>query len=127
MKIIMWIFTNFGFYSVVRHREKADILVVRGRSVHDMRSLIKRHGYLLGQSEADIILTPEADYCCRIFVNDYKWSDMLAKVTQEIDYDNFKHSVQDQMGTDRAGRYMDIWSIMHRLQSSELNKKFRQR
>lgn len=115
----MWIFTNFGFFSVVQNYENADRLVVRARSRGDLESLITSHGNDLGITLKDINTNDSSDYRYRIHVDRAKWAVVMLKITNDIDYTNFKDSVHEKMGKERAGLCSHVWSVMYTLQDSE--------
>lgn len=119
----MWLFTNFGFFSVVQYKNAKDLLFVRARSRSDLERLISSYGALVGRTSADIVETPDADYCCRILVEKSKWAAVMSAATEDIDYTNFKNSVHEKQGHDRASVYMDVWSTMYSMQSSEMKSK----
>jgi hypothetical protein len=59
----MWIFTETGFVSAVRHFSEKDKLVVRARDQKSLENLANSVGL-------DIISTPSNDYPYRVFVAD---------------------------------------------------------
>lgn len=118
----MWLFTRFGFFSVVCNVHDDKQLIVRGRSLDDMRSLIDRYGDTLRRVHADIKTTPDADYRYRLFVQKPNWASVAAQIVGDIDYNNFKDEVH-KVSHERAEAYMDVWSTMYGVQRSEENKK----
>ena len=122
----MWLFTDFGFFSVVKHKSKDSTLVVRGRSLGDLRRLVQGYGSIMDVREDDIRVTPDSDYYCRVEVNQTSWSNVLFQVSENIDYHNFKDAVHERMGARRAETYMDVWTTMYSLQNwerkNDLNK-----
>jgi len=114
----MWLFTDIGFFSVVRNRNNPSRLIVRARSEVDIKRLVSRHGHSLDLTELDVVYTPFADYSCRVEVSVLPWSAVLAQLTQDIDYDNFKDCVHRRQGVDRAMLYSQVWSTMLSLQGS---------
>jgi hypothetical protein len=59
------------------------------------------------------------DYAYRLFVQKYAWTQMLARLAEETDYDNFKSEVARYQGRNGAAyehSLHEVWSVMHRLQ-----------
>lgn len=120
----MWLFTNFGFFSVVQ-KGSPDRLTIRGRSRGDLESLVGRYGSILRVGPEAIIDTPDGDYCCRVGVDKADFASAMAAIASDIDYSNFKDSVHQEQGHDRAHVYMDVWSTMYGLQMSETKNRQR--
>lgn len=121
----MWIFTKHGFYSAVCARQgngdgqpvDPDHIMVRARLRAHLEALKKQFPDLLGTFE--IQESAGTDYAFRIFVDKQVWSEVLAGLAEETDYDNFKLEVARHQG--RAGAAYerslhDVWSVMYRLQ-----------
>lgn len=94
----MWIFTPIGGYSVVnRHRDMltpspSGEVVVRSRSYQDLRNLIKvaKKWKIESIGNAELVSTPDNEYCCRIFVAMEDWQNALVRLSN-ISYSNFKN------------------------------------
>jgi hypothetical protein len=122
----MWIFAKHGFFSAVCARQgdgkhgqpvDPDRIMVRARVRGHLEALKKRLPDLLGQ--CDIQDLAGTDYAYRLFVQKSAWVQVLAKLAEETDYDNFKSEVAHHLG--RAGAAYEhglhqVWSVMHRLQ-----------
>jgi hypothetical protein len=122
----MWIFTKHGFFSAVCSRQgdgkhgqpvDTDRIMVRARIRGHLEALKKRFPDLLGECEIQEFVG--TDYAYRVFVQKSAWSQMLAELAEETDYDNFKSEVARYQG--RAGAAYEhalheVWSVMHRLQ-----------
>jgi len=106
----MWIFTNNSFLSVVAHRDKPDILLVRARRVGEIEAAFP---------DAHVFEMASADYFFRAEIERKLVTEVMTKQIQSIDYDNFKSSVKDKK---RYDAYMDIWSVMYGYQSAELER-----
>lgn len=105
----MWIYSDIGFFSIVRHQADMATLVVRGRS-HDDLELLKKLAHLSG----GIILTADADYAFRIFVTNVDEKFRLFEAFEEsIDYPNFKGRV-DRTFPDRTGMHHAIHAMTAR-------------
>ena len=118
---VMWLFTDFGFFSVVKSNEEHDKVLVRGRTVEDLERLVLRHGSSLNSTVSDILMTPKNDYCCRLIVPASLWSQAVFEISENIDYDNFKNSVKKKLGHDRANQCASIWCTMRGLQYPRLD------
>ena len=122
----MWIFTKHGFFSAVCARQgdgkhsqpvDPDRIMVRARVRGHLEALKKRFPELL--DESDIQESAGTDYAYRLFVQKSAWMQVLARLAEETDYDNFKSKVARHQG--RAGAAYEhslheVWSVMHRLQ-----------
>lgn len=122
----MWIFTKHGFFSAVCARQgkgqygqpvDPDRIMVRARLRNHLESLKKRFADLLG--ECEIHEFAGTDYAFRLFVQKSAWSQVVARLAEETDYDNFKSEVARHQG--RAGAAYEhslheVWSVMNRLQ-----------
>jgi hypothetical protein len=122
----MWIFTKHGFLSAVcarqgdgKHGQPIDParIMVRARVRTHLEALKERFPDHLG--ECEIQESAGTDYAFRLFVRKSAWSQVLAGIAEETDYDNFKSEVARHQG--RAGAvYKDslheVWSVMRRLQ-----------
>ena len=122
----MRVFTKHGFFSAVCAREgdgergrpvDPDRIMVRARVRGHLEALKERFTDLLGQCEIQEFAG--ADYVFRIFVAKPAWSQVLAGLAEETDYDNFKSEVARHPGRPGAA-YEDalheVWSVMNRLQ-----------
>jgi hypothetical protein len=122
----MWLFTRYGFFSVVCARQgSGDMgqavdpqrIMVRARLKAHLQSLRERFPDLLDACE--IREFPGSDYAYRLFVEKSAWMQAVVELTSEMDYDNFKSEVARFQG--RAGREYEkalheVWEVMHRLQ-----------
>ena len=105
----MWVFTESGFVSAVRHREDMSKLIVRARDAKSLEQLARL-------ASAQIAKTPNADYPYRMVVSneDFKlWNDLNVEC---LDYPNFKSHI----AITRGEKYLDalsiVWIIMHEVE-----------
>lgn len=122
----MWLFTKHGFFSVVCARQgdgrdrrsiDTDRLMVRARVRSHLDRLKERFPELLGACE--IVEFAGTDYAHRIFVDKPTWAKVIAGLTDEIDYGNFKDEVKQHQGfsgKDYLDSLHDVWSVMNDLQ-----------
>lgn len=95
----MWVCFNDGFVSAVQDRERPRGLVVRARNKRHLAHIFP--GY-------DVVMSPDADYVCRLFIHRTEFAEILGDRVAEIDYDNFKASVKDR----RLHRlYANFWHL----------------
>ena len=95
----MWIFSRYGFFSIVAARTGSDAndridpgrVMVRARVREHLTALQDRFADRLGT--AVIHESPTADYAYRLFVDKRAWADVLAALAEDVDYDNFKAEV----------------------------------
>lgn len=106
----MWIFTTFGFFSVVQKKPSDELLTVRARDPEDLDRLRERLPEL-GPTRLE-----GGDYCCRARVPRAAFAAGLATIASEIDYDNFKNAVQESMGSQRARVYHEVWTAAYQIQ-----------
>jgi 8-oxo-dGTP pyrophosphatase MutT (NUDIX family) len=107
----MWLFTSFGFFSIVRKTDGPD-LTIRSRTRGDLQRL-RRH-YLPQASE------PEAhtgtDYPWRMRCGEAELAQALPRIVADIGYANFKDEVALATGKARAKRYGQVWSALYGLE-----------
>jgi len=118
----MWLFTQYGFYSVVCARDLAgnparidlDTFMVRARTRRHLESLQTRFPQLAAAEIAD---TTGTDYRYRMVVAKSVWAEVARELAAEIDYGNFKARAERSSHDDR---YVDalhaVWRVMERLQ-----------
>ncbi|EPY8492207.1 NUDIX hydrolase [Pseudomonas aeruginosa] len=104
----MWLFTNFGFFSVVK-KDESDDLTVRSRTKSDLDRL--RNHYLPSLSAS----RPHegTDYPWRATTSAFALAEAMSAIAQDIGYSNFKDEVALGLGKDRAKRYGKIWSALY--------------
>ncbi len=116
----MWLQTTDGFFSVVEHRDNDELVLIRARAREDLENLTRYEAE--GFEDQHIIEDLRADYQWRLIVPRAAWLEVLTKLTNEIDYDNFKDAVKAKQGQERASLYMSIWGILRRLQFPERDR-----
>lgn len=116
----MWIFTNYGFVSIVAHRTKKDTLLVRAREPGVLEAIGKNHGV-----NVKVKRTPKADYLYRAEFSKRVFAKIMASEVEAINYPNFKNAFvaakKDLTGISHSA-LMRIWSIMYDLQDLIENK-----
>lgn len=111
----MWLFTEYGFFSVVAHRELPDQVMVRARTAQDIQALVMR----LPRPKPKVVRTPDADYAFRVTVKRTALSevliDLMVGARDSIEYDNFKGAVEKR-DPGRAALYHGVWAQLLKLQ-----------
>jgi hypothetical protein len=96
----MWIQLNNAMFSIVEHHTFPDLLQVRARFKGDIEAVF-------GVSNGVVMETPESDYMYRIFVPREVVSSVIANEINNINYTNFKNSVEEDW---RHDLYTKIWT-----------------
>ena len=114
----MWIFLNNSFLSIVSYKsanaDRQDQLLVRSRVPGDIETFL---GSATSDSavawilENNVFEDSSADYHYRLIAPTWLISECLTARVGEIEYPNFKDSVEDQQ---RHEAYMGVWSAMFR-------------
>ena len=108
----MWLFTNFGFYSVVK-KPGEDCLTVRSRVREDLDPLREQYLPDLGQTLAHV----GTDYPFRPQVGHYDFGEASKQIALNLDYSNFKNAVTHELGVRRAGICHNVWSELLELEN----------
>ncbi len=113
----MWLITNFGFFSVVEKPgdKKAGLLTVRARAKADLEHLKERYLPSMGA----IVENAGTDYPYRVQIPRDTLAIAMLRLTQEIDYSNFKSSVSKVQGHERSGLYHDVWDTLYKITGQE--------
>jgi hypothetical protein len=98
----MWIFLKGGFFSIVQHRDKPGILLVRGRNPEHFESIFPN---------VKLINMTTADYPWRAEIPHGVVARTIAEQTYEIDYTNFKSDI-DVNEPALYDAMIDVWRIM---------------
>lgn len=94
----MWICLNNAFLSVTEDNNDPTRLMVRSRNPEHLRAVFG--------PGVKIIVTPERDYHYRTFIDRKEFAALMASKIEDIDYGNFKDSVEDK---DLHDMYLDFW------------------
>jgi hypothetical protein len=104
----MWLFTNFGFFSVVQKKGTSH-LTVRARVRADLDELRER--YLPDLSPT--VGKAGTDYPWRATVLHKAFASALGRIVMDLHYSNFKTEVASQQGKARAARYHEVWDALY--------------
>ena len=111
----MWLFTETGFVSAVRHYSESGIVVVRSRDKDSLQELAAR-------ADVKVANSPYNDYPYRIHVSDEVFQSWLKDACQKMDYSNFKDRVYETRGEKFAHTLMGVWEIMHDVEDDAARK-----
>lgn len=112
----MWVFTQDGFVSAVRHNSQPDHLMVRARdekSLHQLR----------GMTNQPIVKTPTGDYPYRVTVTEDYFKLWLMEHVADLQYTNFKSQVAVTRGKKYAHPLSDVWATMHEVEDDNARKR----
>ena len=108
----MWIFTKYGFISVVQHNSLEDCFQVKSRVVEPLEIL---------WPEMDIEVIDWADYRFRITIEKEKVFDILSKEIQNVNYTSFKNECY--VDHDYHDALIRVWNTMYNYQLKMERKK----
>lgn len=112
----MWLFTEYGFYSIVQ-KSGEDCLTVRARVKADLDALRKRVPEL-----SSTVTGGGTDYPYRAFVSHEALAAGMADTVKSIDYSNFKNRVADNLGRSRESVYHRVWAALMNLENTIMDK-----
>jgi ADP-ribose pyrophosphatase YjhB (NUDIX family) len=117
----MWIFTAFGFFSVVR-KNGDSFLTVRARVASDLERLRKQFMPHLSAT----IIGKGTDYPYRATISHEDFALGMASISRQVDYGNFKNEIYQKMGSAREKVYSEVWGVLRNLETGpEMKKKSR--
>lgn len=102
----MWMFTEKGLISAVRHYSKKGVVVVRARETESLSGLS-----IL--AKVAVKKSPYNDYPYRVHVNDDVFQEWSISSAASMEYTNFKDRVHETRGDQFANVLMGVWEIMH--------------
>ena len=108
----MWVFTESGFVSAIRHHSVTGKLVVRARDYKSLEGLANAIGL-------DIEPSPGRDYPYRVFIDDSTFATWLSKQIMKITYTNYKSHMKDIRDHDFSSALHSVWSAMRQVEDGE--------
>ena len=108
----MWVFTESGFVSAIRHHSEAGKLVIRARDYKSLEGIANAIGL-------DIEPTPGGDYPYRTVVDDSAFAAWLSKQVLRIDYANYKGHMEITRGHDFTDSLHRVWTAMQQVEDGE--------
>ena len=124
----MWLFTRYGFFSVVQARRvengkvvvepDPETLMVRARRREHLDALLERFDSL---ADLEITESPGTDYRYRMIVPRSVWRMIVDGLVSDIDYTNFKSACGKTKPDDRdyVSALHDVWQVCYGMQSSD--------
>lgn len=100
----MWLFTNRAFLSVVRHSDKPNVLLVRSRFPNHIQRVFHK---------AIVTEDTGTDYRYRAELNSKEVSRVIARLVSQIDYPNFKDSL-NMSDENYANCCLDVYNSVAR-------------
>ena len=113
----MWVTSTIGFFSVVQ-KTGDDNLTVRTRARGDLERL--RETYLPELGE--IVEGAGTDYRYRAKCIHQQWAEAMRLMSLNLDYSNFKSTVSERMGHERAHLYHAVWSALWKIKDDKYPK-----
>lgn len=113
----MWLFTDIGFFSIVRKPEDEDAgtVTIRARVRSDLERLKEFYLPTLG----DVVEGGGTDYPFRARAKQSDFAEALRLIGENVGYSNFKSEVSAKQGHPRAHVYSDVWRQLRRLEGEE--------
>jgi len=105
----MWVFTESGFVSAIRHHSEAGKLVIRARDYKSLEGIANAIGL-------DIEPTPGGDYPYRAVADDSAFAAWLSKQVMGIDYANYKDHMASTRGHDFTDALHRVWTAMQQVE-----------
>ena len=96
----MWLFTNRAFLSIVKHSDKPNVLLVRSRFPNHIQTIFPK---------AHVTEDVGTDYRYRAELKTEEVSKAIAKMILNIDYHNFKNSLNDEKYLNCC---LDVYSVV---------------
>jgi 8-oxo-dGTP pyrophosphatase MutT (NUDIX family) len=107
----MWIFTTFGFFSVVQ-KGGDSVLTIRARAAEDLDRLREKYLPELSPTKTG----GGTDYPYRATVDHSAFAGALVKIVGDLHYSNFKSAVGKTMGYERESLYHEVWDVLRKIQ-----------
>ena len=105
----MWVFSGSGFYSVVEHKKRRGYVLIRARVRNDLKRLRK---YVNRSLKIQRDRTGTFDYPYRSELPKADFASAMYRMVADIDYTNFKDSLESRATDTRKFAYMRIWALM---------------
>lgn len=112
----MWIFTPTAFVSIVAHRNKPGVLLVRARLKGDLERLFPG---------CKVQTTPNADYRFRAEIARGRVAELVREQLTVLDYDNVKNAIPERPPVHQLRhRAMNrVWGVMNDAQAEQLGSR----
>lgn len=114
----MWVFTQTGFVSAVRHRDEPDTLVVRARDRESIEALADF-------CKTEVVMHAGSDYPYRTFVKEEAYKNWLMRSVEDLDYANYKNRMHDLRDDTFCTALSKVWSVMLAVEDYEAIHSYR--
>lgn len=121
----MWLFTKYGFFSVVRSALNQTDMMIRARKREHLVNLQSTYLTTLGQYK--IRSSRDTDYKYRLIVPKYEIKWLMTSLAKELNYCNFKDEAKKLHDPDYSKALGDVWERMLELQESNASTLTRPR
>lgn len=113
----MWIFTDIGFFSIVRKPDDEDegMVTIRARVRSDLERLKEFYLPSLGV----IVEGAGTDYRYRARASQNDFAEALRRIGENVGYGNFKNEIAAKQGQHRAHVYGKVWTDLLELEDEE--------
>lgn len=111
----MWLFTRYGFFSVVQDHQKRKNVLIRARNRKHLEDLFVSLDFHTPHSAKEVIEeTPDRDYRYRVSVDRRAYAGLLQSLAMDLDYPNFKDSVHQRLSKDIPYNQLvnKVWQIV---------------
>ena len=121
----MWLFTPFGYFSIVEKPQDRgqETLTVRARFAGDLDALKARH---LPELSA-IAFSNDNDYAYRAQAPRAAVARAMGEIVLALDYTNFKNEVTRVQGHERHNLYSRVWSVLEGAQRAIVGARHQRR
>lgn len=112
----MWIFTPTAFVSIVAHRTKPGVLLVRARMKGDLERLFPG---------CKVVETRQADYRFRAEIARGRVAELVREQLTVLDYDNVKNAIphRGEVHELRHRAMNRVWGVMNDAQDEQLRPR----
>lgn len=116
----MWIFSTYGFFSIVTDKNRPAAYIVRGRSERDLHALI--HAADL-EPQPTVTSDRTHDYFARFHLEPNHAPAVFLALLGSIQYPNFKNAIAlDAAQADKLSAYHRVWGEMAFWQESRIRR-----
>jgi len=130
----MWLFTDYGYFSITQKPHRPDVLCVRTRLPGDGEAFRERLAAVTGKTVEEVAAAypiedgTGTDYRFRMWVPHADVAAVLHDYTLNLNFGNFKGRVSQTQGHERGSLYMQVWNIMNRAQekAARMSQRFTQ-
>jgi len=101
----MWLFTTFGFFSIVQKKD-TDFLTIRARKREHLIELVTRYPL---ETACDIVELHVCDYRYRIACEREDLMRVIPDIVRDVTYSNFKDAVASTLELEYVDVLHNVW------------------